>query len=98
MEGEREDSEASGPEGRERLACWLLEWRGAAKARESFFLFPRVPHLLDPPSPEKEEEKEEEKGKGKTGKARMQRKKEERGSERGEEREGREGQEKMSCW
>ena len=65
MEGEREDSEASGPEGRERLACWLLEWRGAAKARESFFLFPRVPHLLDPPSPEKEEEKEE-KGKGKS--------------------------------
>ena len=64
MEGEREDSGASGPEGRERLAC-LLEWRGAAKARESFFLFPRVPHLLDPPSPEKEEEKEE-KGKGKS--------------------------------
>ena len=28
-------------------------------------LFPRVPHLLDPPSPEKEEEKKE-KGEGKS--------------------------------
>ena len=54
----------------------MLEWRGAAKARESFFLFPRVPHLLDPPSPEKEEEKEE-RGKGKSENAEKKKKKEE---------------------